>query len=82
MPGILDGYRVLYMTVYQLGPLNSTMLALLGAEVIKIEPPTGEPGRINVRGRVVAGGEGKGFGGIDLCTYFEANNQSSRAWLV
>ncbi len=82
MPGILDGYRVLDMTVYQLGPLNTTMLALLGAEVIKIEPPTGEPGRINVRGRVVAGGEGKGFGGIDLSSYFESNNQCKKSLVL
>ncbi|MFH0847078.1 MAG: CoA transferase [Chloroflexota bacterium] len=82
MPGVLEGYRVLDLTVYQLGPVNTAMLALMGAEVIKIEPPTGEPGRINVRGRVMAGGEGKGFGGIDLCTYFEANNQSKKGMVL
>jgi crotonobetainyl-CoA:carnitine CoA-transferase CaiB-like acyl-CoA transferase len=82
MPGVLDGYRVLDLTVYQLGPVNTTMLALLGADVIKIEPPTGEPGRINTRGRVVAGGEKKGLGGTDLSSYFEANNQSKRSLVL
>ncbi|MFC2022258.1 CaiB/BaiF CoA transferase family protein [Chloroflexota bacterium] len=76
---ILEGIRVLDMTVYQLGPLNTMMLAAMGAEVIKIEPPSGEMSRSNARGRVLSGGEGKGSGGLDLSAYFEYLNRCKKS---
>ena len=39
---VLDGYRVLDLSIAMSGPLAAMRLGDLGADVIKIEPPAGE----------------------------------------
>ncbi|MBT4426543.1 MAG: CoA transferase, partial [Rhodospirillaceae bacterium] len=39
----LDGIRVLDLSQYVPGPYATLLLADMGAEVVRIEPPGGEP---------------------------------------
>ena len=41
----LSGIKILDFTRYQQGPFATVLLSDMGAEVIKIEEPGGEPGR-------------------------------------
>ena len=49
MAGPLDGIRVADFTEIIAGPLAGRILAEQGADVIKIEPPWGEPWRLTQR---------------------------------
>jgi crotonobetainyl-CoA:carnitine CoA-transferase CaiB-like acyl-CoA transferase len=70
MPGPLDGIRVVEATYFQNGPFAGVLLADLGADVIKIEPPvTGDPGR----------GMGTPGGPVNITTYYQAQNRTKRS---
>ncbi len=43
---MLNGVRVVEIAAFYPGPFCCRLLSILGAEVIKIEPPGGEPGRM------------------------------------
>ncbi len=64
--GLLDGIRVLDLSRVLAGPYAGQLLADMGADVIKIEPPGGDPAR----------GIGPHLGGRSL--YFSALNNNKR----
>ena len=43
---VLDGIRVLDLSQFLSGPRASQLLAMFGAEVLKIEPPAGDSMRM------------------------------------
>jgi crotonobetainyl-CoA:carnitine CoA-transferase CaiB-like acyl-CoA transferase len=75
----LDGIRIIDWTVGQFGPVATSMLGDLGADVIKLEQPVkGDPGRgmQTIMGRSATGlPEGRNY-------YFENNNRSKRGITV
>ena len=66
----LASMRVLDLTQYEAGTSGTQLLAWLGADVVKIEPPTGDPGR--------------GVGGSEtrLSQYFVNYNSNKRSVVV
>ncbi len=77
MPMALEGIRILDWTMAQQGPVATMMLADMGAEVIKIEPPVrGDRGR----GMKKIRGEEAEARGVNA--YFEAHNRNKKSVTV
>jgi crotonobetainyl-CoA:carnitine CoA-transferase CaiB-like acyl-CoA transferase len=72
MPGPLHGVKVVEITLFQQGPVAGMRLGDLGAEVIKVEAPGGDPGRgfMRIIGAMV-GLKGRNY-------YFEHCNRNKR----
>jgi CoA:oxalate CoA-transferase len=72
MKGPLDGVRVVEISMFQQGPVAGMRLGDLGADVIKIEPKYGDPGRgfMRIIGAMV-GLKGRNY-------YFEHCNRNKR----
>src|ERR1700761_9026576 len=70
MSGPMEGIKVVELGVWVAGPAAAAILADWGADVVKIEPPTGDPGRMF--GRML---------GCDLGVNppFEMDNRSKRS---
>ena len=70
MPSAFTGVRILDFTRYQQGPVATVLMADMGAEVIKVEEPGGEPGRAN------------GLGPDGFSSYFEAYNHGKKSFVL
>ncbi|MFH1112348.1 MAG: CoA transferase [Pseudomonadota bacterium] len=73
MVGPLEGVRVVELSMFQQGPVAGMRLGDLGADVIKIEPASGDPARgfMRIIGAMV-GLEGRNY-------YFEHCNRNKRS---
>ncbi|HEY2430932.1 MAG TPA: CoA transferase [Acidimicrobiales bacterium] len=73
MPGPREGVRVVELTMWIAGPACGGVLADWGADVVKIEPPTGDPAR----------GYQHMFGEeMDVNPPFELDNRSKRSVVI
>ena len=72
MTGPLTGVKVVELTLFQQGPVAGMRLGDLGADVIKVEAPSGDPGRgfMRIIGAMV-GLKGRNY-------YFEHANRNKR----
>ncbi len=70
MAGPLEGVRVVELGVWVAGPAAAGILADWGADVVKIEPPTGDPARLF--------GKMLGVDG-DVSPPFEMDNRGKRS---
>ncbi|TAJ21355.1 MAG: CoA transferase, partial [Dehalococcoidia bacterium] len=68
----LDGVRVLELATWIAAPSAAALLADLGADVVKIEPPNGDPFRAS--GMIAPGGQAG--------TVFELDNRGKRSIVV
>jgi crotonobetainyl-CoA:carnitine CoA-transferase CaiB-like acyl-CoA transferase len=73
MAGPLDGVKVVEITMFQQGPVAGMRLGDLGADIIKVESQTGDPGR----GMMRIIGADTGLKGRNF--YFESNNRNKRS---
>src|SRR5262245_38385777 len=69
MPGPMEGIRVVEVGMWVAGPAAAAILGDWGADVIKIEPPEGDP----FRGLLSA------FGGDGASPPFELDNRNKRS---
>ena len=76
MNGPLDGVKVVELTIFQQGPVAGMRLGDLGADVIKIEAPVGDPARgfMRIIG-AMAGLKGRNY-------YFEHCNRNKRGIVI
>ena len=76
MSGPLEGVKVVELTMFQQGPVAGMRLGDLGAEVIKVEAPSGDPARFFMRIiGAMAGLKGPNY-------YFEHCNRNKRAIVI
>src|SRR5437588_6358428 len=69
MPGPMEGVRVVEVGMWVAGPSASAVLGDWGADVVKIEPPEGDP----FRGLISS------FGGDGSSPPFELDNRNKRS---
>ncbi len=76
MAGALEGIKVIELSMFQQGPVAGMRLGDLGADVIKVEPKTGDPARGMMR---IIGAE-TGLKGRNY--YFENCNRNKRSAVI